>query len=385
MSKPILAGAAVRRALALAAAFVVAGCATTTLGGNSPARPADSPSGAANGTVAGVNAPAAAGWQVTTLEHVDLWLHGFALLTSDTGKVPFFARGYKQQITALKRQKNIFTQLDANQQQLSARFATTPTLANAQFVAMYFQSFPEIVNATDLLSRSGGDPRAASDPRIQQEIALLAANFPTQADRNWLRQFVQSLQDESKRFYHAYWLGEQQSRGAALAAFREAWMSKYYPKLSRFLNNTQQGAGQLVLSIPLGGEGRTINDGKQSNMIAVEFPSTADAAPEALFAFAHEAVAQLVDEAIHDNTTPAEQRSGVTSGYTGNGAVRCGALLLQRVEPEMVPGYMRFYLRTTGSAAPAGDPTAAFAAAFPLPQPILTAVGKQIDVILGGI
>jgi hypothetical protein len=136
MSKPILAGAAVRRALALAAAFVVAGCATTTLGGNSPARPADSPSGVANGTVAGVNAPAAAGWQVTTLEHVDLWLHGFALLTSDTGKVPFFARGYKQQITALKRQKNIFTQLDANQQQLSARFATTPTLANAQFVAM---------------------------------------------------------------------------------------------------------------------------------------------------------------------------------------------------------------------------------------------------------
>ncbi|HEY4216632.1 MAG TPA: hypothetical protein VGM67_05810 [Gemmatimonadaceae bacterium] len=357
--------AAVRRAFAIGAAFLVTAAASTTLGAQA--------------------ATASAGWHVATLEHVDLWLHGFAMLTSDTGKVTFFARGYKQQMTALKRQKNIFTQLDANQKELSDRFATTPTLANAQFLAMYFQSFPEIVNATDLFIRSGGNPRAASDPQIQQEIALLAANFPTQADRNWLRQFVQSLQDESTRFYHAYWLGEQQTRGAALAAFREAWMTKYYPKLSRFLNNTQQAKGQLVLSIPLGGEGRTINDGKQSNMIAVEFPTTVDAAPEALFAFTHEAVAQLVDEAIRDNTTPAEQRSGVTSGYTGNGAVRCGALLLKRIEPTMVDDYMRFYLRTTGGAVPPGDPAVAFASAFPLPDAILTAVGKQIDVILGGI
>ena len=104
------------------------------------------------------------GWRVTTLEHVDLWLHGFALLTSDTGRVPFFARGYKQQVTALKRQRNLFTQLDANQPNLSARFSTNPALANAQFVAMYFPSFQEIVNATDLFIRSNGDPRAGERP-----------------------------------------------------------------------------------------------------------------------------------------------------------------------------------------------------------------------------
>jgi hypothetical protein len=46
---------------------------------------------------------------------------------------------------------------------------------------------------------------------------------------------------------------------------------------------------------------------------------------------------------------------------------------------------MRFYLQTAGVAAPSGDPTAAFAAAFPLPQAILTSLGRQIDVVLGGI
>ncbi|HTE47231.1 MAG TPA: hypothetical protein VK636_18420, partial [Gemmatimonadaceae bacterium] len=144
-------------------------------------------------------------------------------------------------------------------------------------------------------------------------------------------------------------------------------------------------AGQFVLSLPLGGEGRTVNDGKQSNIIAVGFPRTVEAAPEALFAFVHEAIARIVDEAITDNSTPAEQRSGATAGYTGNGAVRGGALLLQKIAPALVSDYMRYYLRARGSAVPAGDPTASFAAAFPLPAAVITAVTRQIDIVLGGI
>ena len=371
-----------RRLLAGATTIAVVACASAGSGASQATRATPTP---ASGTPATSGQSRAPVWRVATLEHVDLWLHGFALLTSDTGHVPFFARGYKQRITSAKRQRNLFTQLDANQQDLSARFAANPALTNAQFVAMYFSSLQEIVSATDYFIRANGNPRAASDPQIQQQIALLAANFPSPADRNWLRLFVQSLQDESTKFFHGYWTGEQQARGAAYAAFQNSWDSRYYPKLSRFLNNTQQASGQLVLSLPLGGEGRTVSDGKQSNLIAVEFPATIDAAPEALFGFVHEAVAKLVGESIADNTTAAEQRSGVTVGYTGNGAVRGGALLLQRVAPELVPAYMRFYLATLGQNAPSGDPSAAFAAAFSIPAAILSAINKQIDVVLGGI
>jgi hypothetical protein len=325
-------------------------------------------------------------WRLVTLEHVDLWLHGYAMLTSDTGNVPFFDRGYKQQVTALKRQRNIYTSLDANQSTLSARFAANPALANGQFIAMYFTSFQQIVNATDAFLRFDGNPRAAMrDPALAQQIAMLAAVFRAPADRSWLRLFVQALQDESTKFFHAYWTNEQQARGAAYAEVSVQWSSRYYPKLSRFLNNTQQPNGQFVLSIPLGGEGRTVNDSKTSNIIAVEFPKTVEAAPEALFSFVHEAVGQLAQEAINDNTTPAEQRSGVTSGYVGNGSVRGGAVLLQRVLPDLVPDYMRFYLRALGRNPSAGDPTAAFVAAFPLPPAILNGLTRQIDVVLGGI
>lgn len=319
------------------------------------------------------------------MEHVDLWLHGFAMLTSDTGLVPFFARGYKAQMTAAKRQKNVFSQLDANQQELSARFAANPALTNAQFLAMYFGSFQEIVTAADLFARSEGNPRAAADPVMQQQIAMLASTFQTGADRNWLRVFIQGLQDESSRFYHDYWVAEQGTRGAAFAAFNEAWLSTYHPKLTRFLNNTQQARGQIALSLPLGGEGRTINDGKQANLIAVTFPKTIDAAPEALFVFVHEIVGRLANEAINDNTTPAERRSGTTEAYVGNAAVRGGAILLQRVMPELAADYMRFYLRVAARPVPTGDPTNAFASAFPLPAAIVTSISTQIGVILGGI
>jgi hypothetical protein len=343
------------------------------------------PEPSANRRAAGPTSAQPRGWRVTTAEQIDLWLHGFALLTSDTGRVTFFARGYKQQITAIKRQKNVYSLLDANQQQLSSRFATNPELTNAQFLAMYFSSFQEIVSATDYFIRSGGNPRAAADPNIQQQIALLAANFRTQADRTWLRLFVQSLEDENKKFYQDYWTTEQQARGAAFAQVVTQWTNQYYPKLSRFLNNTQQASGEVILSLPLGGEGRTVNNGKQSNTVAVESPKTVNDAPNAVFAFVHEAVASVVDAVIRDNTTPADQRSGASAGYVGNGAVRGGAILLQRVAPDLLPGYMRYYLGSAGVAGIAGDPASTFASTFPLPQAIVDAIGRQIDIVLGGI
>lgn len=370
----------------LSAALFAAGCATSassaSAGGNIAPTSSPTLAGGPSNSDAGSQARP---WRVTTYEHVDLWLHGFAMLTSDTGHVPFFARGYKQDIAARKKQQNVYTNLDANQQQLSARFAANPAIANAQFLAMYFSSFQELASAVDLLVRSEGQPRRASDPVMQQQIALLAANFPTPADRNWARLFVQSLQDEGSRFYHAYWTAEQQARGAAFAQVNQQWMGTYYPKLTRFLNNTQQTNGEMILSLPLGGEGRTINNSKQSNQVAVVFPRTAETADEAMYGFVHEVVARLVDESVRDNTTPAEQRTGATAGYTGNGAVRGGALLLERTIPDAVPGYMRFYLRELGRTVPTGDPRAAFEAAFPLPPAIVASLAKSIEGVLGGI
>lgn len=377
-----------RRAATLTAAFAIACSSTgvstaTRVPGAAPAPTAASGDASNGGADASVRENAA--WRVVTMEHVDLWFHGFAMLTSDTGYVPFFARGYRQRITTAKRLEKIVTLLDVNQPSLSARFATTPSLANAQFLAMYFSSFAEMVSVTDQFLRAAGNPRTSYDPQIQQQLGLLAATFPRPEDRNWLSLFILSLQDENTKFFHPYWLTEQRARGPAFAQFAEEWRSRFYVRLTRFLNNTQQTRGQVILSIPIGGEGRTVNDGKQSNLVAVSFPKSLDSTSASLYVFAHEAVAGVVQEAIRDNTTPAEQRTSAAGTYAGNGAVRGGALLLQRALPESAPGYMRYYLRIVGKTPPAGDPSAAFSAAFPLPPAIVTGIGGAITLALGGI
>ena len=53
-----------------------------------------------------------------------------------------------------------------------------------------------------------------------------------------------------KKFYHDYWTSEQQTRGAAFAQAVQQWNNTWYPKLSRFLNNTQQASGEVVPVAP---------------------------------------------------------------------------------------------------------------------------------------
>src|SRR5437763_15643363 len=121
-----------------ALAAVVAACSTTT--GSPTTRTAPGP-----GTISPDNT-----WPTSTRQHVDLWLHGYALLTGDTARVPLFRRGYRQQMRQLRTSRSVFTQLDANADKLSARFRLNPGLVNGQFVPFYFSSFEQIQQVTDL-------------------------------------------------------------------------------------------------------------------------------------------------------------------------------------------------------------------------------------------
>ena len=351
---------------------IIGGCATVGQTGTS------TPAGPAN------IAPDAV-WPTSTREHVDLWLHGYALLTGDTARVPFFRRGYRQQMRAIRSRQSVYTMLDANADKLSARFVANPALVNGQFLPFYFSSFQQMQRVTDLFVQTGGDPRSSTDPLVQQLFNVLNATFASPADRDWLRLFVQALADEHNRFYQSYWNNETASRSATRQAVDSLWQRVYRPKLQRFLTNTQQANGELILSLPLDGEGRTVAYSKQQNSVAVEFPDSPAAAITAVFVFAHETVNAITATAINDNVTPAEQRSGAVGRYAANANVRAGAILLERAAPELAAEYKRYYLRSAGVPLPTGDPSSLFVATFTIPDAIRDAVTRQLEVVLGGI
>jgi hypothetical protein len=315
---------------------------------------------------------------------VDLWLHGFAMLHEDTAMVPLFRRGYRDEITVAKNRDRIATALDSNRTTLMARFNQNRNLFGLQFAALYFGSWDEMRTGIDLFLRAEGDPRRASDPQAQQVIAFFAQQLPSPADREWLRLFTASLVDEGRKFHHAWWVTQTRDRASVLARVDSIWQRSYREKLQAFLNNSGQAAGDFILSLTLGGEGRTVSGGKQQNIITTNFPAAVANAEQAIYVFAHEAVGALAATAIRDNVTPAEQREGAADRYQSPAAVRAGYMLLQRTIPELAPGYARYYLSVAGKSS-SSNLDSAMAAGFPLPDIIRDAIRRQLDIVLGGI
>ncbi len=361
-----------RRILQALGALTLAACASS-----GPGEPLPSPA-PATGAQAGVT------WPVGTRAHVDLWLHGFALISDDTGRVPMFKRGYASRMAEIKSRASMRTSLDVNRERLRARYATNRVLLNAQFLAMRFGSWEDLRQGIDLFLRAEGDPGRASDRLAQEIIATFAQTFSTAADRDWLQLFALSLNDENERFYRSWWNQRQTELAPVIDRVRSMWTETYRARFQPFLNNTQQQAGDWLLSLPINGEGRTFTFEKRSNIIVGTMPESRETAADAIYVFAHESVYGMASTAVVDNTTPSERRSGVTDAFISAAAVRAGYLLLERISPDLAPGYARYYLGAAGAPA-TGDLGNAIAAAFPLPEAIRDAINRQLAVILGGI
>jgi len=324
-------------------------------------------------------------WTVDAREHVDLWLHAFALIQADSSRVPFFRRGYRDSVVAQRKRANVTSMIDVNLDKLSGRFLAFPNLVSAQFIPLYFPTWEETRTSAELFLRNAGDERNAGDLRSQQIIRLFAGYFPSQPDREWLRLFIQAVDDERTKFFISYWRNQQQQRAAARAAVDSLWRTTYRQRFARFVNNAGSDRGTILLSLPLDGEGRTLDVGQRTRLVAVNYPETAADAREALFTFAHEVASSVTSIAIDDNTSPAEKRNGTGDRYASAALVRGGAMLMQRVAPELADGYAHYYLRSARVQFSSGDPMAALATAFPLPAGIRDGIQRQIDVVLGGI
>jgi hypothetical protein len=361
-----------KKVLSLTAALVVVACSS---GGYPETQPSPNVS---------PNAPI--GWPVQTAEYVDLWFHGYAMVMNDTAKVPLFDRGYRDRMTERRRQLNVTTALDANMQTLRDGLSKSSSIeGSGQFVIFRFASLDELARVTKLFYEGEGSPTTVNDNTTRELFTVLRSGFRTVAERDWLRLFVNSLVDENSKFYQSYWNAQQVDRGPTRTALTNAWNNTYKAKYQRYLRNERLVDGTFVLSLPIGGEGRTYLDPQMGNAVAASFPEAGGDQMSPLYTFTHEIVGSAASRAIEDNLTPAQAREGMLAKLTPIGAVRAGAILLQRIAPELLQGYQRFYLRQTGAAVPSGDPNAAFIAAFDLPQEVADGIARQIDLVLAGI
>jgi hypothetical protein len=323
-------------------------------------------------------------WPLRTREHVDLWLHGFAMISNDTSPVPLFRHGYREALLAARTKASAVTDLDVSRNVLMKRMRENPALVNAQFLAFAFPTWEELAAAIDAFAKADGDPKKAKSRESAAVFPVLARTFPSKADRDFARTLTNVLQNEKDVFFHAWWVEEMRRRDRTLAAVDSTWHRGLRPRLQSFLNHSEQPNGDLILSLALEGEGRTVSDARGHGQVAVGFPDSPEQAMDAMYEFAHEIVGPLTGPAVEDNTTPAEKRSGVATTIGSFALVRGGALLMARLSPDLAAGYARFYLRV-GGVSFEGDPMTAFARAFPIPRPMLESIDRQIAICFGGI
>jgi hypothetical protein len=196
---------------------------------------------------------------------------------------------------------------------------------------------------------------------------------------------VASLDDERQRFFRSWWLQQQQLRASTRARIEGLWTGTYRAAFARFMNGSMQRQGAILLALPLGGEGRTLAVGGRDNFVTVTFPAPGADPLEALYVIAHEVVGGVSNAAVRDNASAADQRSGDAGRWTTLAAVRGGAMLLERIAPDLRDGYLRYYLKLARVTPGAGDIAARFDATFPIPDAIRDALRRQIDLVLGGI
>jgi hypothetical protein len=333
-------------------------------------------------------------WPVKTRYVVDLWLHGYAMLIADTSRTPPFRRDYRDAMIVAKNSRNILTQLDQNAEMLQHGLRVNPRLIDGARLALREGSWEEMGNDIAAFLTSNEDsasgkkrPSALSTwkrtPRASEETTdmslALGSVYRTEADREWLKMFALSLTDEHSKFYEQYWREQQHALRPALAAVDTAFSQHYLKQLRGYLRGVQLQTGEIVLSLPLGGEGRSILQGQHS--IAIGFPSTADSSLDAVYEFAHEVIAPVAEQAVRERISPAEFRSGVGAQLESPAKIRGGAMLLQRAIPELVAGYERHYLAVARIAA-TGDVDSVFVRAFPLRQTIIDGMDQRLDEVL---
>ncbi|MDQ2766989.1 MAG: hypothetical protein M3Y30_07510, partial [Gemmatimonadota bacterium] len=212
-------------------------------------------------------------WPVKTRYVVDLWLHGYAMLVVDTSRAPLFRRDYRDAMIVAKNSKNILTQLDQNAALLQHGLRVNPRLIEGARLALREGSWEEMGNDIAAFLTGGVDsasgkkrqsilstwktaPHASAETTSMEQA--LGAIYRTDADREWLKVFALSLTDEHSKFYEQYWREQQRALRPSLAAVDTQFSQRYLKQLRSYLRGVQLQTGEIVLSLPLGGEGQSI-------------------------------------------------------------------------------------------------------------------------------
>lgn len=314
-------------------------------------------------------APPSVAWAVVAEPNIDLWFHGLAVVgVRGFAPLPLYNEEYVRQIQVAKRAAGVpATELDRLIPRMREAFARDSALELFHVMPLYFPGMAPEAMLDELESVARGREPKELGGRLVRDVLQRGRQ------RDVLRDFVRALRDEWTRFYGGHWESGRAERTRRLRAVSVAWHD-LAPVLEPFLIARRLDGGRLYVAAPLGPEGRVYRGDPRDprdNAIAVWSPPGSDGDRAAVFAIVRSACFPFVSETVARMRLGGEDRVAAER-LSSQGAVRCGAMLLERHAPSLAPAYRDVFL----AVAHRGE--AEFADVFSIPPRLLDAIHAEV-------
>lgn len=322
-----------------------------------------------------LDAQTPSGWALRSSAAADLWFHSMALTGYDAfGAVPLYLPGYAVQVRAARERAGKGpTRLEREAGILGSAFAADRDFEVLHFVPMYFAAadVDQMIDALDAVA-ADGERAAARLPVVARfGAAAISSVLKTPLQRATLARFVAAVRAEWTSDYRMERIEQSAARNAAIQAASRTWAEQAAPAVGAALAEQSLDAGVILVSPPLGQEGRFFagrpND-RTDNLVAVHLSFSTAAAGDAAWLAVREMSFTSARQALAAaGALPADPEAGEVA--TGRAAAHLGAALVAaHGGAASLDAYRSALVRVLGRPVPTG-PLAikeAFQAAYPL-------------------
>ena len=290
-------------------------------------------------------------WIVVSDPATDLWFHTLAVLgVNGPGTLPFYNPDYAQAVGEEKSHRGIgATKLDREAVQLRRSIMSDSAFEVLHFLPLYLdRTSPEALPRVVREIADGNRPTA-----VPEEVAAaLRSSLSSRAQRAVLVDLADAIDDEWRAFYAGSAL-----RATVVAERRRGlqtrWDEFFSPRLVPVFRAIGVERGVLLISPPLGAEGRVVNLGAAGVIVAVS-DRRDDAAPDApLLAAIRELCFPLLQH-IRDVDPIARAHGARGADESSRAAVQCGAQLVDSLMPSSASEYRALFLRARAGESAAG-------------------------------
>ena len=324
-----------------------------------------------------VGAQLTGGWAVERSEAADLWFHTLAVL--GFGEAPglrLYSESYREDVRRAKEELGVFpTSLDKSMGDLRDDLADDPAFQIFHFVPLYF---PGAQRGEFLRALQAVAERKTRDPDLvtratRPGVAVVARAIRDGGQRKVLRRMVKLLEAEWDEFFGRYVERNAATWDQRVAEVATQWSEEFEPALQGFLASQRLDRGTVLVSPALGAEGRLyegVPASRSDNVVAVWLPTLFD--QEAAISFS--ILKEMCFAAVEDAMRAPGVRGG--SAQSSNGAVRCGAVVLESYLEEQADGYRDMFLElAVGQSDDAPD---SFAVAYPIDDGLERAMERLV-------